>query len=431
MIKLCIFFISVMIFSSCSLKENVKVQANEKAFVDEDTYILFALRAEQVNDNKSASELFTTLYEKSDKQEYIYRSLENDLIARENEILIKRVDKLQTQHAFDLRLLRYKVVALFELNRLDEAIKLSVELASKTKIPNDYLLTSDIYIKRQEFDLAVKYLESAYAKENNEKILDKMSIILYVNLGRKKEAIAHLETYSRMLGCSKLICMRLIAFYSNDNNIDGLLATYLRLYEFDTSPKIAKKIIQIYTYKQDYKGLIAFLEESKSNDEVLLQLYSSLKYYDKAYVLASELYSKTLNLDYLGQSAIYEYESAQDKSSKVLLKSVVTKLEKVVEANKQTIYLNYLGYILIDHEVDVKKGMMYIDRVLVLQPKSAFYLDSKAWGYYKLGKCKKADRLMKEVAQMEGGDDPEVKVHIKKINECLKNTKGKKENDFR
>ncbi|MDF1879179.1 hypothetical protein JHD46_05930 [Sulfurimonas sp. SAG-AH-194-C20] len=423
MIRLCTFFALVLIFTSCSLRETVKVKPNEKAFLNEDTYILYALRAEQVADNKSASKLFKTLYKKSEKKEYLYRSLENDLMARENEKLIQRVDALQKENSSDVRLLRYKVVALFELNRLDKAILLSVSLASKTKEANDYLLTSDIYIKRQEFDLAVKYLESAYVKENNEKILDKMSIILYVNLGRKKEAIAHLETYSRMIGSSKLICLRLIAFYSNDNNIDGLLSTYLRLYELDKSPKITKRIIQIYAYKQDYVSLINFLEKSRSDNEVLLQLYSSLKYYDKAAVLALELYSKTLNLEYLGQSAIYEYESAQDKSSKALLKSVVIKLEKVILQNKGTIYLNYLGYILIDHEVDIKKGMMYIDKVLAIRPKSAFYLDSKAWGFYKLGQCKKADKLIKKVTQMKGGDDPEVKTHQKAIAKCLKKEK--------
>ncbi|MDQ7066967.1 MAG: hypothetical protein Q9M40_02595 [Sulfurimonas sp.] len=425
MIKLFVIFISVLMFSACSLKENVKIQGNEKAFMDEDTYILFALRAEEVSDNKSASDLFTTLYEKSQKKEYLYRSLENDLMARENEKLIKRVDMLQNEKNIDFRLLRYKVVALFELDRLDEAIKLAVFLASKTKEENDYLLSSDIYIKRQEFDLAVKYLESAYVKNNSEKILDKMSIILYVNLGRKKEAIAHLETYSRMLACSKLICSRLIAFYSNDNNIDGLLATYLRLYEVEKNAKIAHKIIQIYSYQQNYIDLAKFLEESKSDDEALLQIYASLKNYDKAYKLAYDLYLKTDNIDYLGQSAIYEYESAADKSSKVLLKSVVEKLEKVVLVQAKAVYLNYLGYILIDHEVDVKKGMMYIDRVLELQPKSAFYLDSKAWGYYKLGECEKADKLIKKVSKMKGGDDPEVKAHIKEIDRCLKNIKGK------
>jgi len=426
MSRIFIFFMTIFLFTACSLHEKIDVKPNEKAFEDEDTYILFALRAQEMHDYKSAADLFTTLYEKSGKKEYLYRSLENDLVAQENEKLIQRVDTLLKDKALDVRLLRYKVVALFELNRLDEAIELSVGLASKTKEPNDYLLTSDIYIKRQEFDSAVKYLEGAYVKENNEKILDKMSIILYVNLDRKKEAIAHLETYSRMIGCSKLICMRLIAFYSNDNNIDGLLSTYLRLYEIDKNSEIAKKIIQIYTYKREYKKLANFLESSGSDDEVLLQLYSSLREYAKAFVLADELYSKTLDISYLGESAIYEYESAKDKASKKLLKSVVEKLEKVVKTRRDTMYLNYLGYILIDHDIDVKKGMAYIEEVIKKQPKSAFYLDSKAWGYYKLGECKKAYKLIKEVSQMEGGDDPEVIAHEKAIQKCLNQEKGKK-----
>ncbi len=426
MTRIFIFFMMIFLFTACSLHEKRDIKPNEKAFVDEDTYILFALRAEELHDNKAAADLYTTLYEKSEKKEYIYRSLENNLIAQENEKVLKRVDALQKDKPFDARLLRYKVVALFELNRLDEAKELGVKLASITKEPNDYLLTADIYIKRQEFDLAVKYLESAYAKENNEKILDKMSIILYVNLGKKKEAIAHLETYSRMLGCSKLICMRLIAFYSNDNNINGLLSTYLRLYELDKNPNVAKKIIQIYTYKKDYNSLVDFLEKSKSDDEILLEVYSYLGKYKKAFVLADELYSRTLDINYLGQSAIYEYESAEDKSSKVLLKNVIEKLEKVVAVNEQAMYLNYLGYILIDHDIDVKKGMAYIDKVLEVQPKSAFYLDSKAWGYYKLGECEKAEKLIKEVATMKGGDDPEVKAHEKAIQKCLNQEKGKK-----
>lgn len=410
---------------SCVATEPKVLKPNEKAFADEDTYILFALRAEQIQDPISASELFKILYEKSDRKEYLYRSLENDLIAKDNEKLLRRVDALSVDGVYDPALVRLKVVALFELNRLDEARDLSVELAQKTHLPNDYLLTSDIYIKRQEYDEAVRYLESAYAKENNEKILDKMSIVLYVNLGRKTEAIAHLETHSRMLGCSEVVCTRLIGFYSNDNNIDGLLSTYLRLYELNKKPEVAKKIIQIYSYKRDYIRLTEFLESSKSDDEVLLQLYASSKNYKKAYILADELYEKTSDINYLGQSAIFEYENAKDKSSKVLLKSVVSKLEKVTKKDPQALYLNYLGYILIDHDVDVKKGMAYIDRVLKEQPNSAFYLDSKAWGYYKLGECAKAKKLMNRVVKLDGGDDEEVLLHVKEINRCIKTNKGK------
>ena len=426
MIKVALLLFVSLFFISCNLGEPTPVKANEKAFAGEDTYILFALRAEQIKDHKSASELYAHLYEESGKNEYFYRSLENDLVQKKYDTVIKRVDAQQLEAPFDANLVRLKVVSLFELNRFDEAILLSVTLAATTKEPRDYLLTSDIYIKRQEFDLAVRYLESAYAKEHNEKILDKMSIVLYVNLGKKKEAIAHLETHSRMLGCSRVVCLRLAAFYSNDNNIEGLLSTYLRLYNVDKDPEIAKKIIQIYTYKRDSLNLMDFLESSKSDDKVLLQLYSSSKNYEKAFPLADKLYEQTAEVEYLGQSAIFEYENAKDKNNKKLLNSVISKLERVISQTSEPTYLNYLGYILIDHDVDVKRGMGYIDEVLLVQPDSAFYLDSKAWGYYRLGQCKKANKIIKRVQKLEGGDDPEVVSHVKAIQKCLKKKKGKK-----
>ena len=385
------------------------LKANQKAFAEEDAYILFALRAEQVHENKAASQLFTTLYEKSGKKEYLYRSLENDLIAKEYEEVIRIIDEVSDSSFDDYTLVRVKVIALMELYKLDEARTLATELVGKSSAVNDYLLVSDVYIKRQEYDTALKYLESAYIKDYNEKILDKMSIVLYVNLQRKKDAIAQLETHTRMHGCSRLICHRLIGFYSNENNVDGLLSVYLRLYSVDKSEEIAEKIIQIYSYKKDYIKLMDFLEESKSDNKALFELYSFTKNYNKAYLLADELYAKTGDINYLGQSAIYEYESANDKNDKKLLESVVDKLEKVVQTDTNPLYLNYLGYVLIDHNVDVKRGMKYIEKVLLVQPNSSFYLDSLAWGYYKLGKCKKAKEIMNRVVTLEGGDDPEVK----------------------
>jgi len=401
------------------------LKSNQKAFEEEDAYILFALRAEQVHENKTASSIFNTLYEKSQKKEYLYRSLENDLIAKEYEEVIKIVDVTSNGSFDDYILIRVKIIALIELHRLDEAKVLATELVEKSNAVNDYLLVSDVYIKRQEYDSALKYLESAYIKDYNEIILDKMAIVLYVNLQRKKDAIAHLETHTRVHGCSQLICNRLIGFYSNENNVDGLLSVYLRLYSVDKSEEIAKKIIQIYSYKKDYIRLMDFLEESKSDDKALFELYSFMKNYNKAYPLADKLYAKSGDINYLGQSAIYEYESANDKNDKKLLQSVVDKLQKVIQVDSNPLYLNYLGYVLIDHNIDVKGGMKYIEKVLLVKPDSSFYLDSLAWGYYKLGKCNKAKEIMNRVVTLEGGDDPEVKKHIRIIDKCIKNTKAK------
>ncbi len=402
------------------------LKSNKKAFEQEDTYILFALRAEQLHENKAASSMFNTLYEKSHKKEYLYRSLENDLIAKDYNEVIRIVDDISQGSFDDFILIRVKVIALMELYKLDEAKILATQLVEKSNAVNDYLLVSDVYIKRQEYDTALKYLESAYIQDYNEKILDKMSIILYVNLQRKKDAIAQLETHTRVHGCSRMICHRLIGFYSNENNVEGLLSVYLRLYSVDKSEKIAEKIIQIYSYKKEYIKLMNFLEESKSDDKALFELYSFTKNYDKAYHLADELYAKSGDMNYLGQSAIYEYESAKDKNDKKLLQSVVSKLEKVVKVDTNPLYLNYLGYVLIDHDIDVKKGIRYIKKVLLVKPNSSFYLDSLAWGYYKLGECKKAKKILDRVVTLEGGDDPEVKKHVQVVEKCLKNTKGKK-----
>ena len=422
MIKFLLFVFVALLFSACSPAQPKPKQElskpNQKAFAQEDMYILFALRAEEINDRASASKLFTTLYEKSDKKEYLYRSLQNDLVMKKYDEVIRRVDALDKGD--DAYLVRLKIIALMGLKKFHKAQTLAVELLNRTQEVNDYLLVGDIYVQLGQFGEAVKYLESAYVKDYNERILDKMSIILYVNLQRKKDAIAQLETHTRVHGCSALICRRLIGFYSNENNIDGLLSVYLRLYTLNKDAELAKKIVQIYAYKKDYVKMMDFLENSRSDDKTLLQLYANTKNYTKAYPLATAIYRETGESTFLGQSAIYEYESAEKKDDKKMLNEVVRKLKKVVKIDAEPLYLNYLGYILIDHDMDVKSGMEYVKKAMKIEPNSAYYLDSLAWGYYKLKECKKAKEVMHRVLKLEGSDNEEVILHKKKIDRCLK-----------
>jgi len=413
-------FTFVLLFTACSQKAPTPPKPSEKAFDAEDTYIIFALRAEQVGDFKTAAKLFAELYNKSSKKEYLYRYLKDKIILKEYTDVITTVDTITKGSIDDVKLIRLKIIALIEANRLKEAKQIAVMLAKKTNKVQDYLLVSDIYTKNKEYDMALKYLEGAYVKNYNEKLLDKMAVILYVNLDRKKEAIADLESHARIHGCSKLICHRLLSFYSHENNIDGLLSVYKRLYAKNKNEEIAEKIIQIYSYKREYVKLMDFLEENHINDELLLQLYLSGKNYKKASQLALKLYKESGDYAYLGQSAIYKYESYKGKVPKNALDEIIKELEDVVKYNKNTLYMNYLGYILIDHEIDVKKGLAYIKEVLKEQPNSVYYLDSLAWGYYKLKKCSKAKELIDRVMKLEDSNEPEVVEHLKAINKCIK-----------
>ncbi|MCW9026185.1 MAG: hypothetical protein OQJ77_02615, partial [Thiovulaceae bacterium] len=229
-----IFLIFSILFSGCmGSSPEAPIKPNQKAFEEEDTIVMVALRAEQIKEYNASSSMFETLYEKSSKKEYLYRSLQNALLAKEYNKVVAKVDEVTNGSFEDFNLVRMKIFALINLNRLEEAKTISIMLVDKSQEVDDYILVSDIYVKLSKYDTALKYLESAYAKDYNEKILDKISVILYVNLDRKKDAIAHLETHAKVHGCSKVICNRLLSIYSNENNIESLLRIYLKLYEID------------------------------------------------------------------------------------------------------------------------------------------------------------------------------------------------------
>ena len=419
------------LFAACSTVAPVQsiakksvVRGDEKAFAQEDNYIILALSAQEMGDHKSAAKFFNYLYKKSMKKEYLYGYLQEEFLNRHYVDVIEKVDATLDAKSIDTKLLRYKVMALIELNRLQEARKLAKVLADTTQETRDYLLVSDTYTKAKEYNLAVTYLDTIYKKAYNEDILERMATILYVDLHKKKEAIAKLEAHEKVHGCREKVCKKLLAFYAQERNVDALLAVYKRLYSHEKSEHLASKIIEIYLYKKEYVQLIDFLEKNHIHKKLLLQLYVMGKDYKAASRVALQLYRENGNISYLGESAIYRYESAKNGVSDKLLKDVIANLRDVVKIDKEPLYLNYLGYILIDHNVNVKEGMRYIRQVLKIEPNSAYYLDSLAWGYYKLGKCYKAQKIMKRVAKLEGGDAPEVKEHINIINRCV--TKHKK-----
>jgi lipopolysaccharide biosynthesis regulator YciM len=426
MYKIVLILVVSLFFVACSNKSEPLPAQNVKAFDAEDAYILFALHAEEIRDYESASKLFSELYKRSNKKEYLYKYLKNLILLKQNNLVVKKVDTEIEKNGYDPKLVRLKIVALLGDAKIEEAKDVSISLAKNTKDVDDYILVSDIYVALKEYDLALKYLQGAYVKEYNEKILDKMSIVMYVNLDRKKDAIAELETYTRMMGCSELICNRLIGFYSKENNLDGLLSTYLRFYESTKNEEVAKKIIQIYTYTKQYVKLMDFLESSGVDNDLLLDLYTSAKNYKKAYELANKLYKESGEVSYLAQSAIYEYESYGENITIDKVKNTVNKLEDVIKIDRSALYLNYLGYILIDHDIDVKKGMSYIKEVVKSHKNSIYYLDSLAWGYYKLHQCYKAKEIMNKIESLGSDKEQEVLEHMEAIDKCLKKRKGKR-----
>ena len=174
----------LFLFSGCISTSpepsNAASKKNKKVFEEEDALIMFALRAEQLRDYESASKIFDKLYDKSNKKEYLYRSLQNTLVLKDAQKVINRIDEITDNTLDDYDLIRLKIIALIQQGRLSEAQHLAISLVERSEAVDDYILVSDIYVRNQEFDIAVKYLESAYFKDYNEKICNNNNIINYM-----------------------------------------------------------------------------------------------------------------------------------------------------------------------------------------------------------------------------------------------------------
>jgi len=410
----------LLALTGCSVKEP-QITPQTKAFDEEDAYTLFALDAEAHGQYATAAQLYAVLYEKAPRVVYRDHFFENLLQAKQYDDVLENAETMQRTDGFDAQVERYRIRALLGQGEDKAAETAALALLEQTKAKQDYIGLAEIYAQQKQYNTALRYLERAYDIDYDEAVLDRMVLMLYVNLDRQKDAVAQLETHIRLNGCSERICKRLAGFYSDQNNINGMLGTYLRLYSNYPSQEVADAIVHIYSYQNDMVHLKQFLEQHHTDDTLLLKLYINTKAYTAASALAEKLYEQSGDSAYLGQSAIFAFEAAGDKRDPKLIAEVVGKLKTAVKSEKDPLILNYLGYLLIDNDVNPAEGIVYVKEALKQEPTSPFYLDSLAWGYYKLGRCKEADATMKKALKAMGDEqDPELEKHIKAIGECMK-----------
>lgn len=73
--------------------------------------------------------------------------------------------------------------------------------------------------------------------------------------------------------------------------------------------------------------------------------------------------------------------------------------------------LNFLGYLLADHDRDLAEAEQLIRRALAQEPDNGAYLDSMGWVRYRLGRLAEARRDLERAAELTHGD-PVVREHL-------------------
>jgi len=386
--------------------------------ISDETYALAALDAQMRQKNDLAAHYFNVLYLKTGRKEYLYQSLR--MIEKSNDVerLTHLTQSALVAHPEDQTLKRFAIIALLKSGKYSQAAQESSILSEQTKEAADYALNAEALIKLGNFQGGYSALKKGYDSKHDEEMADRIALIQYAHLGEKKEAIAFLKGHIGEHGNSKVIGKRLGSFYADSGALDDAALMYEQTYDLTLDPLIAQEAIKIYAYQQDVVKLNAMLEKSSVNDPLLLELYVRNKQFDKASKLAKKLYKQDQDPLYLAQSSVFAYEASTNKNDPLLLSEVVNGLKQANSEIESPLYANYLGYLMIDHDIDVDGGMVYVKKALAAQPDSPFYIDSLAWGHYKKGECAEALRLMKQVEAMMGTEEQEVKDHLKAIEKC-------------
>jgi tetratricopeptide (TPR) repeat protein len=319
-------------------------------------------------------------------------------------------------------ILRLYIYALFKLNEKEEALKNGEKLILKYQNDINYQLLGSIYLENKQYQKAYELFELAYELTNSSNILLTLTSIQFNNLLEKENAVKKLENHIQMSGYDFNLSIQLLSFYEKLNQKEKLITLLKNMYFYYKNSENQfllnkTKILFIkYVARDDINIAINFLVENHEEDENLLNLYKITNQSEKAYDLLNRLYINTNNLDYLAQQAIFEFEMTNDKES--VLKDVIIKFEKVLEKTSNHIYENYLAYILIDFNIDVKKGLILVKKALESEPNNIAYIDTLAWGEYKMKNCKEAYTQMKRVVDEVGLEDEEIRIHWEQIKEC-------------
>lgn len=384
----------------------------------EDTFALYALDAQMRQKHHQASEFFGELYKQTSKKEYLYQSLR--MLEQSNDIksLSQKTASELKKSPDDMTLKRFEIIALLKEGNFGEASQKASLLSDQSKKVPDYLLYAEARLKLGDYPGGIAILKKAYELNFDEMTAERIALIQYAQLGEKTEAIKFLKGHIGTHGNSAGIGKRLGSFYADSGALNDAAEIFEQTYEGFKETSCAEEALKIYLYQQDIVKMTALLEKSQLNDPLLLDLYVKVKAFDKASVLAQNLYEKEDNPLYLAQSAVFKYEGASDRKDPALLSQVMEGLKKAVEDLDEPLYLNYLGYLMIDHDINVSEGMRYVRRALEKQPESPFYIDSLAWGHYKQNECVEALRLIKQVESMIGTEEQEVSDHLKAIEKC-------------
>ena len=383
--------------------------------------LMQALISQDNGDINASIQTYLGLFKETNQKTYLKEAIKLAFAAK-NENLDSLMSEGEKSLKDDSDFIRIKVANFVNLSKLNEAKNLMQELVTKEPNAQNLLMLGTICMMQNETTTALKYFEEAYLLKPEEENLLRIVDILINRMDNINDATKYLEKFREEQGCTVKTCELLAEIYSQQRNFPKVIELFEEIFELSHDTSYLDKIVQYFIYDKNFKAAIEILKKYGYNDATLMDLYAATGNFGDAYVLAVKIYNDSRDLNFLAKAAIYEYEMNKENLDEKKIAEILDKFEASVPKLENDVFFNYYGYLLIDHDIDPRKGVEMVQKALNISPDSPYYEDSLAWGYFKLGECKKAKGIMLHAMKdVDFKASKEAKEHLHLIERCIIN----------
>ena len=202
-----------------------------------------------------------------------------------------------------------------------------------------------------------------------------------------------------------------------DKALEEFLQVNSAGFETEDNAELAYYLGLCYTKLERFEDALIYLEQVVTATEDPLRVYQCRLALAYIYVITGRSKLAEFELSRLVKSG---YESIQIYTTMAYAAWCQKQYQKAVDFyeraldldGENTTALNGLGFILADSDIDVSRGIRLCHKAVDRKPKSAAYLDSLGWAYFKKGDLDEARAWLRRAFEISP-HQKEIKRHMK------------------
>lgn len=397
---------------------------------DEEEYMFKALDLQDQGKVQEARDMYLVLYDETKKLEYLKESILLSARFEQPNIVLSYIrDYKQETKEEDLEINKALLDVYIKTNNPTQALPIAKMVATQEDTPMIHNILGVIYVSLGDLPKAIEEFQTLYEQTQTPEVLQKL-VLLYGQTQQYQKGIDVLDSYLQDNACEGDLCAMAIQIYAKAMQGDKLEALFKKRYNQEPTIVNAQNLIYIYSLRKKYHEALNIASRYPFDPKILFNLYVETKDYDNAYKSALDVYKNSKEPMYLGFAQLYRFETLPNKTNPKDVLPVLQDMQRAIDLIQKDgvpdnlqkenlgLFYNFTGFLLIDLDLDIEQGIMYVQKALEIAPNDVAYLDSLAWGYYKQKHCKKAKEVFAKIPKESIPSDEELAKHAKSLDLC-------------